>query len=149
MYAFIHQPVSCLEGGSLVVLRAMRIWVVAANQRLCPLRAIIPEFGCVLSTADDVRDMHRLMLMLHRNGLRPMRFAMPDALQITEAEALMLMLWADSCAGRAKSLRATLGLIVGEAAVLPMQQLLDRLSACLAIVGLAPVGRRHHDTGAA
>lgn len=142
MYAFVDQSVSCLEGGSLMVLRGMRVWVLAANQRTCPLRSIIPEMGRVLSNPDDLRDFHRLMLLLHKNGLRPMQFAVPDSRRITESEALMLGLWADCCAARSTAMRCTLGLLVADAAVQPMQALFDRLAACLSVVGLAPSGVR-------
>jgi hypothetical protein len=140
MYHFLDQPVARLSPGSRLVLRAMRCWRDVAVAPVCAGQPRVAEAGRhdALSLAADLQD---LMLALDRHGLQPMRFAALDAAHITEAEALLLGLWADIVADRPEVARATLGLMVREPAINPIMAALTRVAAHLSTLGLAPAGR--------
>jgi hypothetical protein len=143
MYQFLDQPLARLDPGSRFVVSAMRIWVMAVSQRRCPPRVLLT---LVKDEAlhPSVCDLHRLMLTLHCNGLRPMQFGAPGRPVITEAEALMLSLWAAIVADEGDTARATLELLVREPAITPMMGWMVRAAAHLSTVGLAPAGRLHN-----
>lgn len=140
MYHYLDQPVDRLDAGSRLVLGAMRAWVDAARQRICPPRALIaampqPEL------CPAVGDLHRTMVMLHHFGISPMPFGERDLRTITEGEAIMLTLWESVTADQPARTAALLAHLVSEAAIAPMQAAMVRAAACLSVLGLAPAGR--------
>jgi hypothetical protein len=140
MYDYLDRPVEQLDGGSRFVLNAMRVWVDAVRQRICPPRALLsaipqPEL------CPAVGDLHRTMLMLHHFGSSAMPFGELDNPSVTEGEAIMLTLWASVTADQQQSTRALLEHLVSEAATAPMEAAMVRAAACLSVLGLAPAGR--------
>ena len=137
MYAFLDRQVSELDPGSELLLRVMRAWVLAVAARNCPTQRIIP----ILSEAGAppvAGKLHFVMQLLHRNGNQPMKFGQMEKPRITEAEALMLGLWADTTRDRGPNACATLELLVNPAAIGPMLNSMVEVVAHLSTVHLAP-----------
>lgn len=140
MYAYCDQPVTRLDTGSRFVLHAMRVWVDAVQNKTCPPRALMismPQRELV----PVIGDLHRMMLLLHGHGSGPMPFGELKHPTITEGEALMLVLWALIAVDANERSRALIETLVSETVAAPMQAAMVRTAACLAAVGLAPVGR--------
>lgn len=134
MYDYLDQPVGMLNPGSRFVLNAMRVWVNAVRQRLCPPRALMaaipqPELF------PAVGDLHRTMLTLHHFGCSSMPFGALDFPTVTEGEAIMLTLWASISADQPERTQALLDYLVSEAATAPMQAAMVRAAACFRPLG--------------
>ncbi len=140
MYAYLDQPIDRLDAGSRFVIDAMRVWVDAVKNGICPPRALLavipqPEL------CPAVGDLHRSMLMLHHFGSGPLPFGELDVSSITEGEALMISLWASITAEDSARSRALIESLVSERAAAPLQAAMVRAAACLSAFGLAPAGR--------
>lgn len=146
MYAFLDRQVSELDSGSRLLLNVMRNWVLAVAERQCPTQRIIPVLA--VEGAPPLAGMlHFVMQLLHRNGNQPMIFGRLEKPRITEAEALMLGLWADIVRDNGPNACATLELLVKPVAIGPMLNRMVDIVAHLSTVHLAPLtpitGRSH------
>ncbi len=137
MYAFLDRQASELDPGSRLLLNVMRKWVLAVAARQCPTQQIIP----VLSMAGApplAGKLHFVMQLLHKNGNQPMKFGQLEKPRITEAEALMLSLWADITRDNGPNACATLELLLNPIAIGPMLNSMVEVVAHLSTVHLAP-----------
>lgn len=147
MYAFLDRQVAEMDPGSELLLQVMRAWVLAVAARRCPTQRIMP----ILSEAGApplAGKLHFVMQLLHKNGNQPMKFGQMEKPRITEAEALMLGLWADITRDRGPNACATLELLVNPIAIGPMLNTMMDVVAHLSTVHLAPAtltlnGRTH------
>ena len=137
MYDFIDQPVESLDNGGRFLLWAMRGWTRATGRGGCAPAALVRGFAGVGALA-ALPHFHMAMAVLNREAGEPLTLAPMACLQIAEDEALLASLWRDAALGHDTTLRATLTLMINEAAVAPAAQALTAAAERLASVGLAP-----------
>ena len=140
MYSFVDQPCDRLTAGSHFVLKAMRGWIMSAEQNRCPLVTLAPSFS-QMAAGRVLADFHALMLDFHHLGRLSMAFGAMNCQQITEIEAVILSLWSDIVAERHERARIILELLVTEPAIDRMMTHLVRFAAHMSTVGLAPSGQ--------
>ncbi|WP_341209217.1 hypothetical protein [uncultured Sphingomonas sp.] len=104
MYRFLDRLPPNLDEHFHFLTGAMRQWTVAARSGRCPCAALAPGFGW-RGVMAALPDFIRLMALLDHHALRWLRFGMPGAEHVTEAEATLLAMFAagldsDGCAVR-------------------------------------------------
>ena len=148
MYAFVDRPVADLGRAGKFVLWAMRGWIHAASEGVCPpgrLAAAFARHGALPA----LPHVHRLLAELNTRALENVAFLPLAHERIGCDEAVLLQLWADAATQPPRA-HATLSLLIEEEAVAPAFDALLSAAARLGLAGLGPVAvpnakARQHD----
>lgn len=117
MYAYLDAPLVTLERGEYFLIRSMRQWVRALGERRqCPAGLLEPAFER-WGMAGALPHFHMAMIVLNRDGLRPLIFALPDCRTLADDEALMLEMFHGLREDAQDRVRETLALITSKGAV--------------------------------
>ena len=99
MYAYVDRPVASLAPDRLFLVRAMRVWVLAAHRGRCPCHTLAAWFADA-DMVDAMPHFRMMMAALHRDARERLVFGMPDRPAVTEDEAVLLALVAQHGEGR-------------------------------------------------
>lgn len=91
MYQFVDRALASLAPDRLFLVRAMRVWVLAAHQGRCPCHTLAAWFADA-EMAGAMPHFRIMMAALHRDGAAKLVFGMPDRATVTEDEAILLAL---------------------------------------------------------
>lgn len=91
MYDFLDRPVTSLDDGGRFLVWALRTWVKALGQEVCPATVVGPAFARCKMIA-GLAAFHRIMLLLNAHGLETMRFCSLGCNRVSEHEALVISL---------------------------------------------------------
>jgi hypothetical protein len=146
MYTFVDQPVECLCNGSRFLLWAMRGWAQAVERGICPPMALTRGFSG-LGAMTMLPDFHIAMALLNREGREKIAVAPMNCPHIVEDEAILIGIWRDLSLGDIDRVRATLRLMVGEDAVMPVSRVMIASTAKLVLAGFDLSGLSHAVSG--
>lgn len=136
MYAFVDQPVESLSNSGRFLLWAMRGWTRAAEQKICPPRALHRGFAAMNARA-ALPDFHAAMALLAGDACARLHLFPMACPCIAEDEAILIALWRDAAAGRDAAMAATLSLLVAPGSAGPVANAMRAATAGLAAAGFA------------
>ncbi|MEH3104195.1 MAG: hypothetical protein PGN12_09850 [Sphingomonas phyllosphaerae] len=113
MYRFLDRLPPNLDEHFHFLLGAMRQWTAAARAGRCPCAALAPGFGW-RGVMAALPDFTKLMALLDTHALRWMRFGMPGAEHVTEAEATLLAMFAAALDGDGVAVRRIAATLVAD-----------------------------------
>lgn len=114
MYRFLDRQPSDLDEHQHFLTGAMRQWTAAARAGRCPCAALAPGFGW-RGVMAALPDFTKLMALLDAHALRWLRFGVPGAERVTEAEATLLGLFDAALGGQGAAVRRIAATLVGDA----------------------------------
>ncbi|MEG8039610.1 hypothetical protein QP166_09730 [Sphingomonas sp. LR60] len=91
----------------------MRQWTAAARAGRCPCAALAPGFGW-RGVMAALPDFTKLMALLDNHALRWLRFGMPGAEHVTDAEATLLAMFAAALGGDGLAVRRIAATLVAD-----------------------------------
>lgn len=148
MYDYVDRPLSALEPGARLLVRAMRDWVAALAARNCPPGAVGPAFDGA-NVLPALPHFHMAMMLLNKESHNTIAFAPATCTHLAEDEAVLLQIFASLSSTSPSRMRDTLGMVMREEAVAPLFAALTGMVACFAEarLGLGVAARRglHHD----
>ena len=115
VYKFLDCPVAALPPADRVLLLAMRGWVYACTLGGDPATAAARVLA---DDAEAVAPFDRVMRALDRGSVELMTFQRPCRSSVDDMEAVLLSVWRHVARGDAATARATLRLMVDEAAAI-------------------------------
>lgn len=121
MYRFLDRLPPNLDEHFHFLTCAMRQWTAAARAGRCPCAALAPAFGW-RGVMAALPDFTRLMALLDNHALRRLRFGMPGAEHVTEAEATLLAMFAAGLEGDETAVRRIASTLVAHTAAADMAE---------------------------
>ncbi len=113
MYRFLDRLPPNLDEHFHFLTGAMRQWTAAARAGRCPCAALAPGFDW-RGVMPALPDFTKLMALLDTHALRWMRFGMPGAEHVTEAEATLLAMFAAALDGDGVAVRRIAATLVAD-----------------------------------
>lgn len=115
MYRFLDRLPPNLDEHFHFLTGAMRQWTAAARAGRCPCAALAPGFGW-RGVMAALPDFTKLMALLDHHALRWLRFGMPGAEHVTEAEATLLAMFAAALNGDDLAVRRIAATLIADTA---------------------------------
>ncbi|GGD63130.1 hypothetical protein [Croceicoccus mobilis] len=131
MYRFLDRPLSEIDAGGQLLVKAMRGWVMAVAERKCPADAITPMF-LDKRLVGAIGPFHRALMAMAVHAKLQLGFARACCPCVAEGEALMLAMLSNRQDRDANASR-----LVGEVHAPALVQSLAELDAALAVAGLS------------
>lgn len=143
MYHFIDRPVESLGNGGRFLLWAMRSWVRASAQSVCPPAALHRSFVHMNALA-ALPDFHVALALLNADAREMLALSPVGCPRIAEDEALLLALWRDAALDRAEPM---LALLVEADTTRSVAKALGAAAGALATAGfdLSRLSPSHHN----
>lgn len=113
MYRFLDRLPPNLDEHFHFLTGAMRQWTAAARAGRCPCAALAAGFAW-RGVGAALPDFTTLMALLDAHGARWMRFGMPGAEHVTEAEASLLSLFDAALSGQGGAVRRIAATLVAD-----------------------------------
>jgi hypothetical protein len=113
MYRFLDRLPPNLDEHFHFLTGAMRHWTAAARAGRCPCAALAPGFAW-RGVMPALGDFTKAMALLDAHALRWLRFGMPGAEHVTEAEATLLAMFAAGLDGDAVAVRHIAATLVAD-----------------------------------
>lgn len=142
MYRFLDRLPPNLDEHFHFLTGAMRQWTAAARAGRCPCAALAPGFGW-RGVMPALNDFTKLMALLDAHALRWLRFGVPGAEHVTEAEATLLSLFAAALDGQGVAVRRIAATLVADDGTPGVAEALARAAEWVALrFAQAPIGQR-------
>jgi hypothetical protein len=142
IYDFIDRPVTSLNRGGRLLVRAMRHWVRAAQAGRCPCGDIRPAFDDA-AVADALPHFHVMMAVLNRHAVAKMAVGHVDCARVNEHEALAIAMVCTMGRGGPARVAGTAALLVGEHHATHLLVPIAALAQVLADANRLPAGPIH------
>lgn len=113
MYRFLDRLPPNLDEHFHFLTGAMRQWTAAARAGRCPCAALVPGFAW-RGVTPALPDFTKMMALLDAHALRWLRFGVPGAEHVTEAEATLLSLFAAGLNGDTVATRRIAATLVAD-----------------------------------
>jgi hypothetical protein len=142
LYHYVDQRVATLPPAEQFLLGAMRRWIAAIHRRMCPPAALHAGFAAK-GVAAALPHFHMALLLLARDGLRPISFAPVACGCIREDEAMLLGIFAQIGSQPPAYLPEVAALLVQPEAVTPLSRALAGAAIVLAMGEMLPDARKY------
>jgi hypothetical protein len=121
MYRFLDRLPQNLDEHFHFLVGAMRQWTAAARAGRCPCAALAPGFGW-RGVMAALPDFTKLMALLDNHALHWLRFGMPGAEHVTDAEATLLAMFAAGLDGDGPAVRRIAATLVADSGAISVSE---------------------------
>ena len=137
MYEYLDRDITGLDIGARFLIRAIRNWRIAVENRGCPAAEVVSAFERH-GVMDALPHFHLAMMILRRHGVQRLDFGDPASTMAHEGEALVIALVADMNRVTPVQARATVVLLVDRQWVGSLHVALAALAGRMSDAGFAP-----------
>ncbi len=138
MYDYIDRPVTSLDHGGRFLVWAVRSWVTALGQEICPATVVGPAFArCRM--IGGLAAFHRTMLLLNMHGLETMRFCSLGCNRVSEHEALVISLVRGMQMLRPEAIHGVVSCVIDEDQIPALIENLSGMANAMAVAEMLPV----------